>query len=864
MSFEDCIQEHIDAGKMTAEWGAQAKEKYRRVADALQRQGMETAMARTLARDRVNEIFVREAARSKHTKLIRVQHNKVRLMEIAQAGRTPDITDKIAVVAEMRKRAIATSAWGQMYEFAERVRTNVLSQSKDPVLVEDALVRVMGFGEQVKNPDAVRMGTGAAQVVEQLRLEANAKGANIGKLDHWVPIQHNREAIIDAGYMALAAQNGGRVEAPGTLAKVRAIVNPEIRDRAIQLGFERWFNDIAPKLDWSRIENPETLMPFQAEGAVAPPMQTLRAFLREVFDNIIFGREARDVKYGQMPGQSVVSRMSRERVLHWKSADDYLAYNKVYGQGDVMSALSHHIEVMSRDIALMEQFGPDPKLGIDFDRQAWENKAFKEKSTTLQGKAQKQAKHAQRVLNVMNGPEPPQTAFEEWNATFFATKRSVISAAHLDRAVLMVPSDTASMNTAALMIGANRKNPVTMAVEVMKGMSRDDLLRMQYVYDTYRDPAVVQNRLAHDVGAKPWAQKMSNASMRVQGLAAWTDRAKGERYKHISGHFAKNAHLAFDKIDPLLRKFFELHRISELDWNDFRKADHIFTGDNGATFLMPAYFRAASSLPSARTEELVRKFGGAVEHFLELSVPTRSVYMQAFLDPAAYGMNRGSVMYELMKSTTMYKSFPLALLENLTRAVKAQPTGAMRAARLAEHVAVATVMGAIGLQARELLLGRDPQDMTDPVFWTRALLAGGGLSIAGDLLALGQTSWGGGLASYLAGPSIGVMGDALKLTVGNVFEAGADLVAGDPVDTNFIQESIKFFGRNIMVNPPQFGPVFDRLLQDQFQILLDPDSIDAIEQAEKRRENLRGNASWWNPGSAFPSRAPNPAAAFGG
>lgn len=182
-----------------------------------------------------------------------------------------------------------------------------------------------------------------------------------------------------------------------------------------------------------------------------------------------------------------------------------------------------------------------------------------------------------------------------------------------------------------------------------------------------------------------------------------------------------------------------------------------------------------------------------------------------------------------------------------------------RYAYLAEHMAVGTLLAAISLQAVALYKGQDPNDMnpmTNPEFWGRALLASGGLAVVGDLVTTGSTSWGGGLPGYLAGPVAQAGSDALALTFGNLTEAGLQFMRGEPIDTNLIPEARRFVDGYLIPEPPFVGPAVDRLILDQFQILLDPESRESLLQAARRNEQRYGNAAWWVPGRPMPGYAP--------
>ena len=68
-------------------------------------------------------------------------------------------------------------------------------------------------------------------------------------------------------------------------------------------------------------------------------------------------------------------QMSEHRVLHFKSPDDWITYNRKFGTGDPFKSLMSHVHKMTRDIAVMQEFGPSPHMGMDYMRQYAEKRA---------------------------------------------------------------------------------------------------------------------------------------------------------------------------------------------------------------------------------------------------------------------------------------------------------------------------------------------------------------------------------------------------------------------------------------------------------------------------------------------------------
>ena len=293
------------------------------------------------------------------------------------------------------------------------------------------------------------------------------------------------------------------------------------------------------------------------------------------------------------------------------------------------------------------------------------------------------------------------------------------------------------------------------------------------------------------------------------------------------------------RLEPQLGELLQKWGVTESEWDAFRKPENLFRAQNGATFAMPLHFRNATNLDPEIADGIFFKMQGAAEEFLELAVPTQSLLARGWVAPAAYTLPPGSPAFELIKSGLAFKSFTMTFTVNQIRQIKARPTLGAKVMYGLDLAAGATLMGALAIQANELLMGRDPQDMTDPMFWARSVAKGGGFGIVGDIVSTGQASWGGGFASYVAGPVPQMMNDVWGVTLGPAMTALYQAATGEEIDTNFISNLARFGKRYTpMGQTPVIGPALDRLFWDQLQIALDPESAEALAQQAQKRDNL--------------------------
>ena len=817
MTFFDCVNDAMDEGSVDAERGKRAQTMWTERVDLYERQGHPRNVAQAYAAQDIREAFKKEAGDARHVALAKMASLRKLQAEVTGA-KAPDMIKQVERL-DYRHRALVRRLQGRIGDFLAEHSRDLLGRVRNAAGLRD-VVREL-HGEASGNASAKLLADSVRNTFEEARLMFNEAGGLAGKLENWgLPHVHNRAAVTKAG-------------------------------------FEAWYRSVASKIDWSRMEDRLTGKPMSTAGTM-PSEDMTRGLLKSVWDNIAFGKEADDAVYGRASGTAMYKKHSEARVLVFKSADDWISYNKDFGTGDPFKSIMGHVHRMARDISLMREFGPNPGMGLDYKRQLWEKKARDLGDTALLDKAKADGNRANRMFKVLNGGLVAESALQDWIATFMSSTRHVMTAAMLDRAVIASTSDLNTMRLAASSIGMNPANVISKQVGLLQGLSRDELLRAGWVADTMADAGTALARFQQDVAPAEIAERLSSAAMKVQGLAQWTDRERATFYQEMSGYLASEANKPLDQVFPALRTALERHGVTPDDWAAFTKPEHMFKAENGATFAMPLHWRYATDLPDRQAEEIFFKVQGAIEEQMELAIPTGSLYARSYFDPAAHDMPPGSFLYEVAKSGMMFKSFAMTFTVNQYRQIMSKPTIAGRIGYGLNLAAGATAMGAIAIQANELLMGRDPQDMTNPNFWGRAAMKGGAFGIIGDIATTGQASWGGGFPSYVSGPMPQAAQDTWGLTIGNAFQ----LAAGQ--DTNFAQELARFGKRYTpMGQTPIIGPALDRLWWDQMQILLDPDSADALTEAAQKRANLYQSGDFWMPGNLAPQRAPNFANAIG-
>jgi len=182
------------------------------------------------------------------------------------------------------------------------------------------------FGEGTGDDLAAQMARAWSDVAEDMRQRFNAAGGAIGHLEKWGLPQHNNgEALLAAGR-------------------------------------EAWVDYVMPMLDRDRMLHPLTKRVMGDEE--------LQDSLRHVWDTITtegwIDREATGANFGK---GALFRQHADHRFLVFKDADAWLKYQQDFGEGDPFAAMMGHISTMARDIAFLEQFGPNPEAMFNYLKQ---------------------------------------------------------------------------------------------------------------------------------------------------------------------------------------------------------------------------------------------------------------------------------------------------------------------------------------------------------------------------------------------------------------------------------------------------------------------------------------------------------------
>jgi len=766
---------------------------------------------------------------------LKVQRAQIQI--IATAGMENRVGDLMAAYATERSRALVKEM-ELTDNYAEGVKREIMGQLiplMDAVTSRDGVSAGRGalmFLFDAENPQMTQdlareiftngsgatgnqMAQKAAKVwldqIEGLRTRFNGAGGDVGKLDYgYLPQPHDQ---------ALVRGNG---------------------DAAART---KWVESTLPLMDRSR---------YLLEDGTRMTDDQVAEVLARAWETIATGglNKMEPGKNGASGAKANAGSESRQ--IHFKDADAYLAYMKDYGGGSMYDAMLGHIGGMSRNIALVERYGPNPEtqMRLQFDLAA---KADTRDVTDLPRSFGMRPQSYWDMLSGKTGMAGngnlARVAQDLRNIQVFGKLASAVISSVTDMGTYFV---TTGFNKLSYWEGL--KNIGKLAAS---GDTRDFLTMHGIIAESMVSNL---NRWSGDNIKNNWSGRLANSTMKLSLMNAWTDTMRRAFSLTMMGGLAKLSKTDWPALSEWDRAHMTRKGITADDWAVIRQAQ--LTPHGGAEFLTPEAIRAGNH---PRANEVVAKVLGLITDESEYAVLNPDMATKGIASGG--GTSRGTVRGELARAVMQFKSFPIAMASRHWRRMIDTPSGQSGAPVLANRLAYGaammtslTALGAVAYQAKQVVQGKDPMDMTTPKFWLRALAQSGGLSIVGDFLFTDPTENPGDATANavktLAGPTVGSTIDlTYKLGIENAYEASKGK------DTHIAAEAIRF-GRSHLpyVNLWYAKAAIDHMGMHALQENLSPGYLGKMKQRAKK-EN--GQDYWWNPGTGGPDRAPDFAAVKG-
>lgn len=608
---------------------------------------------------------------------------------------------------EANMRAVNGWAHSQIYDMMESFSPTLGAHMRATFgqvdrRAQNDFVKVL-FGERADNPEFSAMATQWKELSSNLRERFNRAGGDIRSLDDWnLPQKHEASIVSRAG------QN-------------------------------EWLRDIRPLLDEGKM------------GIDSWESGAQTAFYKKIYDNIATDGLA-TLKPGTDTGKSkIANRHSNARILHFKDADSWLIYNEKYSNATPYSVMMDHVSMLSNEIGLMETLGPNPdqmfkKLG-DVVRKDLSTKqeAAKELALSRGEKPPKtkdplvSTRRAENAYANLAGHTAPTN--HKLSDTM-QTLRNYETAAKLPGATLSALPDVlfngltshyngvpATKTLSRFIRNLNPKNPKDQKLAAELWMPMEQLLDTAHSAMRFSDMT--------DVGARR-TSNMASAVMKASWLDQWT----------VAGKTAFHVEFMSSLADPSLvtnsniMKAMERYGITDAEIGTIQSSTKLNRG--GVDYLDPA------TLPRKLSEKVVAMVTAETKY----AVPEADSLVRGVMNQ---GMRKGEVGGEVLRAMTQFKTFPATIVAN--HWMRGWNGHGGRVGYLGTLILGTTAIGMGVVQLKSIIKGEEPLPVGNQLV-IEGFLAGGTMSIVGDLLSSDSRGYGGTLQDFLLGP---LGGDANKL-----------------------------------------------------------------------------------------------------
>lgn len=670
---------------------------------------------------------------------------------------------------------------------------------------EDAFV-LEAHGIDTGNAE-IKAGVKAwSETVEALRQRFNAAGGNIGRLDNWgMPHSWSNQVVT-------------------------------------RLGQDAFINDFMQWVD-RRV--------YVHEDGRAYTDNEMQAFLGEAWRTIATDG-ANKLKPEPLPGGAVkANRNGQHRQIHFKDGQTALEAFRKYSDRNLFEVLSGHIRSMSRDVAIIEQWGPN----ADYAFKTMLRKAYQEAAVgdpARLAETNEKLARLQRLYDYIAGNGAPP--LDNWLARGMQDLRALLSSSLLGSAAITSISDNGTLYLTARV---NKLPALRVFFNQLRAFNPANRTEARLAARAGLLVKTMQNEVARfsaDAMGPRWSSRVSSFFFRVSGLNAITEaqrRAFSATMMDTLGALTRDIK-DVTKLDKDDYRFLASKGIDQETWDIWRAAQPEKWGGNHTVLTPEAIYRAPGPWSDVQRNQ-------AASRLLAVVLEEQNI---AVIEPGAReragtaSTQAGTLMGEFWRSIMLFKSFPHAMLRrHIERGLEAYDGATGKAGYLASLIALQTLFGAIAMEVNDVISGRDPRNLNPfekfgPRNLLAALLKGGALGIYGDFIFNESSANGRSMIETIAGPVAGAVAGIDAATRGNViqFIRGDETNAGAEL-TRVVRGLIP--GLNLWYAKAAFDHLIFQNLQENF-------SPGYLARTRAKAQRDYGTTWWWAPGQDIDqARLPN-------
>lgn len=794
MSFRDCIQSALDSGRLSAKKAQEAFDAYDEAFERAKVDEPEGVADVTAAKAVLEEITALKAAK-RHERMAIMQRSHELYTRLMNSKSPSDELQNIIVDLEMSQQTVRSIAMANLDRLMDKYGPKLAGLRINTDL-DDVVYAAYG---KASSPESKAHADSILETWRMLSQWANMYGANIVENPN-ARLPQTQEAV-----------------------KVRAYQEDEFVDDHLQ------------HADWE-------IMRFEGK---AIPVDKREEILRHTYQGIISdGFDRPETAQLQAPG--LATRLNRDRFIYYKDAESYIAMQKKYGAGTLYEQTINMVESLAKDIALLKVFGPAADSMREFTKRTALKRAADlnmERPVNRRTLVDKMKRHVELFddevkihswhVVTADGNLPVQT---------FGAIRNVAVSALLGSS--FIPNLAGDLANATAMKHVLRMPEVS----VFRSYSKEFFSRKRTKLEAAQLGVIMESMISLAQGRVRYfgaldgptsVRRYTDVFYRL-GLANYhTQIIRNAQGKQLLGLWANHAGDEFDDLE--FAPFLIERGITKADWDAFRATP--LTDIRGAKFLVPRQMFLHGD------KVVAQKFSDALQLFIRTQVPDVSLRSRRalgeFVDP-------NSAAGQSIRTLGSLFAFPVTIWYNQLRRIHQAPGIRNKLVFGARYVTAMTFAGLAIEQMRAIKNGKELHDATDADTWGRALIAGGGFGIVGDLL-LNSINMSNSARPY-SNPTMQFLDRARQLTVGNAWDA----IFGEETPTR--EDVATDAARLIDASVPDLwyaSLLFNRAIKDDFMQTIDPAGW------RRRQRYLREHEEgmWWAPDEE--PTAPNFATAIG-
>lgn len=439
---------------------------------------------------------------------------------------------------------------------------------------------------------------------------------------------------------------------------------------------------------------------------------------------------------------SLANRLSQERYLHFKTADDWIEYHNEFGNGSIADGYLLQMEELSRAAGMMQITGPNPPR---FIKNLIDQEQTAAKSLGKEPMSKGDVAAIEDVLADLLGET--NAVVIQGVGSFGKGLRLLQTMAKLGNGWLSaLPDVVGEINNARY----NGKSWLQAYWEPMETIFGSMPKEVKKQFSSYLGVMVdgqlgsMYGRVSADNLRPGFAAKAANAYFWANGLTPWTNMIKRGAMWGQAKLLADVRGMKWNDLDGFFQRQMNRYGIDEGEWGKFAAMEP--GGEGGRQFLTPRDIDDA---------ELSGKILNWMTNEAEFAAPTPGVRERAFF---IRGTKAGTAPGEIMRFIAQFKMFSMGIMmRSIPRAIELGVPGVVN------MVVIGGGLGYASLVAKDWASGKEARDPTDFKTVMAALSTSGGGGFAFDMLSQEFTGFGTSVADYIGGPATSAATDVFEI-----------------------------------------------------------------------------------------------------